>query len=703
MVSFWRFSPPDPSLGPPLAGAYDPLLVLLSIVVACAAGLIALLIVDRMTAAKSASGRRTWHVAGAFAMGWGIWSMHFTGMLAYSVPVNMAYDATLTLVSMVPAILGSAATLLFVAKPEMHGRRLQVAALAMALGIGTMHYTGMEAMQLQGMLRYDFAYFVLSIVVAHVLAMVAIQIRFALRQFARLGSNFLNAVTGTVMGLAVVSMHYTAMAASRIYPAPGMGLDGWTFPQTGMAVTIAAVTIGILAMGVTAVRLEKKAVHDVLEELAYTDSLTGLPNRVSLGKHLDHAMGVCDRLDTHLAVLFVDLNDFKAVNDGFGHEAGDRLLRVLARQLDGCMREADMVARFGGDEFVVVAQGLSTPEDVGPVIDRLGSALDEPLELDGRQLSIRASIGVSVYPGDGDTAQELIQRADTAMYQAKADGYRFRFFDAELAERAYQRVWLSGELRMALQERQLTFHYQPWVDLDSGRWMGVEALARWPHPQHGAISPGHFIPVAERTGLMGELDAWAVQEACRQARAWLDAGVQIGRIAVNLSAQEFQRSDIVTRMRRAMEQAGVPGTCLEIEITESSLISDERNAIDRLRQLRGLGLTLSVDDFGTGYSSLSYLKSLPVDKLKIDRAFISDEDPKDYAIVRAVVEMANSLGFAVAAEGIETETQRQMLQDLGCTMGQGFLFARPAAADRIEHAFVEGPAGATMQAGAGAR
>lgn len=698
MVSFWRFSSIDPAVGPHVDGSYEPWLVLLSVAVACAAGFIALLIVDRMLAAKSDSGRRSWHIAGAFAMGWGIWGMHFSGMLAYSVPIDMAYDAKLTLASMIPAILGSAATLYFVARPEMRWSRLNVAALAMALGIGTMHYTGMEAMRLEGLLHYDFAYFVLSIVVAHLLAMIAIQVRFSLRRFNAFTSRRLNAIAGPIMGLAVVSMHYTAMGAAEIHSVPGMAVDGWMFPETGMAVTIAGVTAAILAMGVLAARVEKKAVRDVLEELAYTDTLTGLPNRVALGKHLDHAMAVCTRLDTYVAVLFVDLNDFKAINDGFGHAAGDRLLRALAQQIEGRMREADMVARFGGDEFVIVAQGLSRPEDIGAVTDRLTSALEEPLEIDGRRMSVRASIGIGMYPGDADTAQQLIQRADTAMYQAKADGHRYRFFDTELAERAYERVWVSGELRKALEQRQLAFHYQPWVDLDSGRWMGVEALARWSHPQEGNISPARFIQVAERSGLMAELDAWAVQEACRQARSWLDAGFSFGRIAVNVSAQEIQRGDVVTRMRHALEEAGVPGTCLELEITESSLISEERNASDWLCQLRELGLTLSVDDFGTGYSSLSYLKTLPVDKLKIDRSFITDDDPRDYAIVSAVVEMGRSLGFSVVAEGIETEEQRRMLLGLGCTMGQGFLFARPAGVEQTEAALAREPGGAQPRA-----
>lgn len=691
MISFWRFSTPDPSLGPPLVAAYEPWLVVLSIAVACAAGLTALLIVDRMVAAKSTSGRWWWHGAGAFAMGWGIWGMHFSGMLAYSVPVNMAYDAKITLASMIPAILGSAATLYFVSRQTMHWRRLNVAALAMALGIGTMHYTGMEAMQLEGILRYDIVLFVLSIAVAYVLALVAIYIRFALRRFAGLTNGVLKTLAGTIMGLAVVSMHYTAMASAQIHAVPGTEFGGVMLPEYGMAITIAAVMGGILAMGAMAARVEQKAIHDVLEELAYTDTLTGLPNRVALGRQLDHAMAVCGRLDTYLAVLFVDLNDFKAVNDGFGHEAGDRLLRALAHQLSGRMREADMIARFGGDEFVIVAQGLSAPEDVGAIIDRLTSALEVPLKIGTRQMSIGASIGISVYPGDGDTAQELIQRADTAMYQAKANGHRYRFFDTDVAERAFERVWVSAELRKALKQQQLIFHYQPWVDLASGRWMGVEALARWPHPGEGDISPGRFVPVAERTGLMAELDMWAVREACRQARAWLDAGFRVGRIAVNVSAQEFRRRDVVTRMRHALEETGIPGTCLELEITESSLVSRERDVIERLRELRDLGLTLSVDDFGTGYSSLSYLKSLPVDKLKIDRSFITDDDPRDCAIVRAVVDMGRSLGFAVVAEGIETEQQRQMLLGLGCTLGQGFLFARPASVERLEEAFRHEP------------
>ncbi|MDI5985324.1 EAL domain-containing protein [Halomonas sp. M4R5S39] len=686
-MEFWRFDNSDPTLGPLLEGTYDPLLVTLSIAIACFAGLTALMLADRMVASPSPTSKTWWHLGGAVAMGCGIWAMHFSGMLAFSVEGHeqMEYALSLTALSLVPAILGSGAALHFMAHPSLKVHQLLVGALLMAVGIGSMHYAGMEAMHMAG-LRYHFPFFVLSIVVAFLLALAALYLHFRVRSLPAFSESGMTLVAGVFMGFAVAGMHYTAMGASRFYESPMSAAHESLLSQESMAAAIGGFAGLILGLSLLVAWADRqKAIQRMLEHLANTDTLTGLPNRTHFRRHLGLALSHSQRQGTRLAVLFMDLNDFKTINDSLGHATGDRVLQEFARRLTGPIRGEDAVARFGGDEFIILIQDLVMPEDAVQTAERLLRAMEAPIEFDDWKLHAQASIGISIYPDDSEQADELIQQADAAMYQAKRHDSGYHFFDQNMTDRAMLRVRLGNDLRDALKQDQLLLHYQPQVNLRTGKWTGVEALARWQHPREGDIPPSVFVPLAERTGLVLALGEWALRSACQQGRAWLDGGLAFGHIAVNVTAPQLARPGFVAQLRRILEAADLPASYLELEITESSLMHSDQGTIKRLHEIRRMGVSLAIDDFGTGYSSLSYLKHLPIDKLKIDRSFVHGilDDPRDQAIVRAVADMGASLGFIVLAEGIETEEQGQAVLGLGCRQGQGFFFALPADAESI--------------------
>ncbi|MCE9663943.1 EAL domain-containing protein [Halomonas sp. M5N1S17] len=689
-MQFWRFDTSDPTLGPLLEGTYDPLLVTLSIAIACFAGLTALMLADRMVASPSPTSKTWWHLGGAVAMGCGIWAMHFSAMLAFSVEghEHMGYTMGLTVLSLVPAILGSGAALHFMAHPSLKAQQLLVGALLMAVGIGSMHYTGMEAMHMEG-LRYHFPFFVLSIVVAFLLALAALYLHFRVRSLPAFSESGMTLIAGVFMGFAVAGMHYTAMGASRFYESPLAAAHGSLLYQEGMAAAIGGFAGLILGLSLLVTWVDRqKAIQRMLEQLANTDALTGLPNRAHFRRGLGLALSHSQRHGTRLAVMFMDLNDFKTINDSLGHATGDRVLQEFARRLTEHARGEDAAARFGGDEFIILIRDLVMPEDAVQTADRLLRAMEAPIEFDDWKLHVQASIGISIYPDDSEQADALIQQADAAMYQAKRHDSGYHFFDQDMTEQAMLRVRLGNDLRDALRQDQLLLHYQPQVNLRTGKWTGVEALARWQHPREGNIPPSVFVPLAERTGLVLPLGEWALRRACQQGRAWLDGGLEFGHIAVNVAAPQLAQPGFVTQLRRILESADLPARYLELEITESSLMHSDQMTIQRLHEIRRMGVSLAIDDFGTGYSSLSYLKHLPINKLKIDRSFVHGilDDPRDQAIVRAVADMGASLGFIVLAEGIETKEQGQAVLQLGCRQGQGYFFALPAVAESIDGA-----------------
>ncbi len=430
----------------------------------------------------------------------------------------------------------------------------------------------------------------------------------------------------------------------------------------------------------------RKAAEEQIEFLAYRDVLTGLPNRQLLLDRFGQATAHAERTRSKVALLFLDLDNFKTINDSLGHAVGDALLQEIAHRLGECVRETDTISRQGGDEFLIVLPDLAGTEAIPPLLLKIRERLQASFLVDGHELTTSASIGVALYPDDGRDFDTLLKKADTAMYRAKDAGRNhYRFFDEQMNVEAVEHLHLKSGLRRALAAGEFELHYQPQFELASGRVIGVEALIRWRHPEDGLISPTRFIPVAEDSGLIVPIGEWVIQEACRQAVAWRSAGLPPLIMAVNLSAVQFRRGDVEQTIARALQVTGFDPKLLELELTESILIHDTESVLSSVRQLKQLGVKLSIDDFGTGYSSLSYLKRFDVDKLKIDQSFIRDlaSDPDDAAIVRAIVQMAGSLNLRTLAEGVEDAATLALLREFACDEAQGYHLARPMQAQAL--------------------
>jgi diguanylate cyclase (GGDEF)-like protein len=429
--------------------------------------------------------------------------------------------------------------------------------------------------------------------------------------------------------------------------------------------------------------------QDRLDFLAQHDVLTGLPNRTLGQDRLEQAMGHAQRNNACAALIVLDLDDFKAINDALGHQGGDDLLRSVAQRLKGLLRATDTVCRQGGDEFLLILSTLHHADEAAAIALKVLDGLAEPMLVQGLEVTITPSLGIALYPADGHAFDTLLQKADRAMYHAKESGRNtFRFFLDGMNAQAQEHLHLVAGLRAALEQEAFVLHYQPQYDLATGAIVGVEALIRWQHPELGLIPPGTFIPVAERSGLIGDIGAWALREACHQAEAWRRKGLRLV-MAVNLSPVQFRRDDLERTLFQALEASGLPPSALELELTESMLLDDTNQISQRLRNLRAMGVSFAIDDFGTGYSNLGYLKRFEVERLKIDQSFIRrlTENAQDEAIVGAVIQMAHGLKLGVVAEGIEDEATLARLVELGCGQGQGFLWAKALPAEAFE-AFV---------------
>ena len=460
------------------------------------------------------------------------------------------------------------------------------------------------------------------------------------------------------------------------------GTQAWVHPA--LLPTLALMAFGVALLGLVKMRQPTARISARLSAQALEpieDALTRLPTRTHFETQLAAAVVRCDAEHTKLAMLFIDLDGFKPVNDTFGHSAGDRVLQSVGKRLKACARGSDVVARVGGDEFLVLIGDAGTQDEVSLRARQIVDRLSEPIEIEDRQASISCSIGIAFYPDSGQHAK-LISRADAAMYAAKrAGGAGFCFFAPSMEEDARERFDLLRDLRLALERKELELFYQPKIDAASGKVTAAEALLRWQHPIRGMVPPSTFIPIAERFGLIRSIGHWVIEDACRQARVWLDHGVRM-RVAINLSAVQMRQDDIVSQIEGALSRHGVDPGLLTCEITESVAMEDTKATQAAFRQLGVAGIHLSIDDFGTGYSSLAYLRKLPAEELKIDRSFVMDiEHSADArAVVDAVVKLAHALGLKVVAEGIENERQQRILVELGCDELQGFLFARPMTA-----------------------
>ena len=432
---------------------------------------------------------------------------------------------------------------------------------------------------------------------------------------------------------------------------------------------------------------ERQAAQAQIEFLAFHDALTRLPNRLLAKDHLQQAVLAAERENTKAALLFVDLDNFKTINDSLGHVIGDELLKAVAVRLRECLRDTDTLSRQGGDEFLIVINSVCDNESVSLVAEKILRRVAEPFVIDQHELSISLSIGIAVYPDDGKDFDTLLKQSDTAMYQAKDSGRNtYQFHTDQMNIDALEHLRMRNGLRRALEHGEFVLHYQPQISLASGAVIGAEALIRWNHPELGMVAPGRFISVAEDTGLIVPMGDWVLREACRQSTAWRRAGMPELLMAVNLSAVQFKRGDVLKSVTQALIESGLEPALLELELTESILIKDTEKVLATVRQLKSLGIKLSIDDFGTGYSSLSYLKQFDVDKLKIDQSFVRNmvDDPNDAAIVRAIIQMARSLNLTTIAEGVEDERQLALLRLQHCDEVQGYHFARPMPADEFE-------------------
>jgi diguanylate cyclase len=678
-----------------LTATYNYWLVALSVVVAALASYAALKLAARVAAAESRIGR-VWLVGGGLAMGIGIWSMHFIGMLAFSLPIALRYDIPTTAASLAIGIVTSMFAIRIASGAHLRHGRLAASALVMGGGICAMHYSGMAAIQIVPMIRYEPWLVAASALIAIAASYAALWLAFRVRDGEAPGAMLARVGAPILMGLAISGMHYTAMAASAFGPDSycrgGVALDNeW------LAVMIGMFAIGLLAIAIVTsiydahlqsrmrLALRLKEANDALQHQATHDALTGLPNRVLFVERLRHAIETARRGGTRFAVMVLDLDRFKLINDSRGHVFGDRMLQQVGQRMQSVMRRTDTVARFGGDEFLLVADEDDRTE-IARIAARLMQALGEPVSVDAIELHTSASVGVSVFPADGTDPDTLMAHADEAMYSAKrAGGNCVRFFTQAMSRFTQERFDLENELHRALGLGQFELHYQPKVDVMDGGVGSVEALIRWQHPVRGLVPPGAFIPIAEETGLIFPIGEWVLREACRQARDWQLRALPL-RVAVNLSAMQFRQPGLLRTVRSILEETQLAPQQLAIELTESTVMTHAASSVALLQQLSDMGVSLAIDDFGMGYSCLSYLRRLPIDRLKIDRSFVRDMDVDagSALIVQAIVSLAHSLRMKVVAEGVETAEQLERLRRMGCDQYQGYYFSAARSAREIE-------------------
>ncbi len=679
-----------------LVPSYDTVAVIASVLLAMFASYVALDLAKRVRG-SDATATRGWLIGGSVTLGIGIWSMHFVGMLAFKLPIMVGYDHLITLVSWLAAVAVSYVALTVASHATLSLRRLLAGSVTMGAGICAMHYLGMQAMQVAPGIVWNWALVAASAAIAMAASAVALLIFFWLRNRTGRAVHWQLAAAAT-MGVAVAGMHYTGMAAAT-FPADTVCLSAGELSGSTLGVLVGLASTLLLSMtlltSVLDARMQSKAnrlaaslqtANQQLQHIAFKDPLTGLPNRLMFEQELDRAALATHASERRLAVVFIDLDGFKPINDSFGHGVGDEVLREIGRRLAGLARQSDVIARVGGDEFVMLLDGHPDRAAAARVAERVRAAVMTPFEVDGRELNLSCSIGIVMYPEHGPQAR-LIAHADAAMYAAKrAGGSAHCFYELDMAHNGEQELVLKRDLRRALEQGGpgLSLHYQPKLEVSTGQLTGVEALMRWQHAERGMISPAVFIPVAERFGLIGMLGHWVIHEAFRQMRQWQDEGLSI-RVAINLSVHQLRQPDLVERVAAALAQHAIDPAMVTFEVTESAAMEDAEGAQQAFDRLAALGLQLSIDDFGTGYSSLSTLRKLPARQLKIDRSFVKDLQAQGdaRAIVEAVVRLSHALGLSVVAEGVETVEQEEILRDVGCDEFQGFRYARPMPAEQL--------------------
>jgi len=677
-----------------LVSQYDYILVVVSFIVAILASYTALNMAGRV-ATSTGTSSLVWLSGGGLALGIGIWAMHFIGMLAMNMSMNMRYEPFLTVLSLIIAIGASLFALWLVSASQLHLRRLLPGACVMGVGIVAMHYTGMAALQVSPAIVWHKGWIALSVVVALAASLAALWLTFRLRHEAaqvalmRFGAAIL-------MGIAIAGMHYIGMQAAQFPPQHMSGHPG--FSNSWLAILVGLMAFSVL--GITLLvsmfdaRLQARtsllatslaAANRELARLALHDTLTRLPNRVLLEDRLEQAINKAKREGSVFALMFMDLDGFKTVNDAWGHEVGDKLLVAATERLVQPLQGQYTLARIGGDEFVLLTE-VNAPEEAAALANALVRAIDKPFSIDPYDVMVTLSVGIALYPDDGKNERELMFNADAAMYHTKHMGRNgYHFFQPSMNTLAQSQLQLLNDLWLALERQEFRLFYQPKFKAPSGPVVGFEALLRWQHPHQGILTPDLFLPLAEKTGLIVPLGDWVVNEACRQLSEWRKQGHQQWTVAVNLSTLQFEHPNLVQTIITALKQHQVPPQNLILEVTETTAMNNPDESVRVLTALTEAGIQASIDDFGTGYSSLLYLKRLPASELKIDRAFVRQlgKEGDDATIVSAIVALASTLNLKVVAEGVETEEQQAFLTELGCDTLQGYLLGKPVSAESV--------------------
>lgn len=658
-----------------LAYEHDYSFVVIAAIVCVAGAAMTMRLFDR-AARLSADARFAWIMLSGVACGSAIWTTHFVAMLGFKLPFEAAFNPLLTIASLLIAIAFTAAGLHLAAAPP-NGMPVETGGAVIGIGIVAMHYTGMSGFEIAGRIEWDASLVEASILFA--VAFGALAMHLAARQRIR----FAKPLSVVALVLAICAMHFTGMGAATVVPDPSVPVPTKVFSSEFLAVLVLA-TMAIIA-GLTLYAMDAKSQRELVDSFRHAaqhDPLTGLPNRAFLSDNLPGMLERSAAAGKEAAVIVVDLDRFKEINDVHGHNAGDLLLQTLANRLRALTGPGELVARVGGDEFVAVKQDVSSRQEVDGFVRRLVDCVLDPVHNKAKTLSVGASVGVSLYPDHAGDADDLIGAADLAMYRAKRSlTDKICYYDRSMDEGRRERSALAIELRHALDRDEFELYYQPQHDMKSGEVTAFEALLRWHHRERGLIAPEEFIPIAEENGLIIPIGEWVLKTACAEVATWRKPY----KIAVNIAAAQLTQADLPKVVHETLLATGLAASRLELEITEASIIEDRERALHVVRKLKALGVTIAMDDYGIGYSSLSTLQIFPFDRVKIDRSFVEDvaNDSASAAIVRATILLANDLRIPVLAEGVEKQENFEFLRAEGCSEMQGFLFGRPQPLSEI--------------------